>query len=123
LHTNPDHCFGVTFTALAVNITRITDSPVTASSFFNAESMPGIVLNAASALLSDGVDIGNACQDPQTSCAGPPTMSAGIARTAAFPKCLLYDLIARNTGTEPIHVLDRSAMVLCRAYINPCFTG
>jgi len=48
------HCFGVTFTALAVNITRITDSPVTASSFFNAESMPGIVLNAASALLSDG---------------------------------------------------------------------
>jgi hypothetical protein len=50
-------------------------------------------------------------------------MSDGIDHTAAFPKCLLYDLIARNTGTEPIHVLDRSAMVLCRAYINPCFTG
>jgi hypothetical protein len=50
-------------------------------------------------------------------------MSGGIVRTAAFPTYLLYDLIARNIGTEPIHVLSQLAMVLCRPYINPCFTG
>jgi len=31
-------------------------------------------------------------------------MSGGIVRTAASPKYLLYDLIAHNIGTEPIHV-------------------
>ena len=48
------HCFGVTLTALAINATRMADSPVHASNFFSAESTPGIAFSAANAFASAG---------------------------------------------------------------------